>query len=199
MKISKILFSIIFVLFLSLYGCYSMMMQETNDPKKKLSDAKYLLELGTRPGHAEKLIKESIDIYANQKNTSMLGVAYNLYGLLELNYPNESNKIYNKAAIGNFEKSLQYFNEYFTNNPTTDNDPNYATYYLYASNSSLNLGDLLDSQKEADRICKAYDQSLQYNKLAIKIKPDAKIRLSKGFKDFDEVIKFKKLRVKCSE
>jgi hypothetical protein len=176
-----------------------MMMPETNDPKKKLSDAKYLLEVGNRIGHAEKLIKESIDIFSNEKNTIMLGIAYRLYGILEYNYPNDSNKIYNKAAIGNFEKSLKYFDEYFTKNPNMINDPMYATYYFYASTASLQLGDSLDPQKDADRICKAYDQSLQYNKLGIKIKPDAKINIPKGFKDFDEVIKIKKLRVKCSE
>ena len=176
-------------------GCAAMLVPETKDPKEKLAWADSLIQVG-RPLPAEKLIKESIDIYSKENNLAMLGVAYRTYGFLEYRFP-KSTDTTKKAAIEYFEKSLLYFNDHFTKIPYKKDDSSYATYYFNASAAAQYLGDSYDQKTDTARVCQAYALSLKYNKLGMEIKPKAKINVPKGFSNFEEVVKSKQEKAKC--
>jgi tetratricopeptide (TPR) repeat protein len=184
------------LLLIILAGCAAFGVPATNDPKEKLSWAYTLMKNG-RPLPAERLIKESIDIYSRENNVPMLAESYGLYGLLEYFYPKSKQKP-NKTAIENFEKSLKYYDDFFTKNPLNNADPSYAGYYFSASSCAEHLGNSYDPQTDHDQKCRAYAKCLEYNKIGMQIKPEAKINYpERWYKSYQEYVQSKQRAAKC--
>ncbi len=71
---------IIILLAILVAGCAAMGVPYTTDPKKKLSYAVMLYDEQQRPLPAERLIRESIDIFKSENNEKGLAQAYRVYG-----------------------------------------------------------------------------------------------------------------------
>ena len=72
-------FVIILLLLPLLYCCEAFLVPQTSDPAQKVNDAFYLIDVG-RPIPAERLIRDSIDIYKKSNDEKGLSQAYFAYG-----------------------------------------------------------------------------------------------------------------------
>ena len=62
-----------------LIGCAAYGVPATSNPDEKLRDAYMLFERKDRPLPAERLLREAITMYQEQKNEPALGEAYRAY------------------------------------------------------------------------------------------------------------------------
>jgi tetratricopeptide (TPR) repeat protein len=176
-------------------GCAAMFVPSTDDPARKLASAQNLVEKQGRPIPAERLIREAIDVYAEQKNEIGLAQAYRIYGIF-----------FNAQAINNWQK-------YYQENGFMDKSASYETRYQKAleyfekslslavknqnidmpSNLYLLMGFSYQNLKKTDDACRAFDKSLAAHKIMVTQNPQTKISVPKEYSSFENgVNKFKR-------
>ncbi|WP_375724074.1 hypothetical protein LXN10_00845 [Arcobacter sp. KX21116] len=179
-------------------GCAAVGVPSTSDPIEKLKWADELYNRG-RPFPAEKLINEAIIICKENNNSECLGKAYLSYGFF-LRSPSikENQSTYKEYGFRNKDitfdnrlvKSKEYFEKAITEYLKTKR-------YDYLTNAYLNLGFAYYFLGEHKSECEPYRISLEYNQKNIKMNPNAKISLPKGFSTYKEYVAIHQKRAGC--
>jgi tetratricopeptide (TPR) repeat protein len=193
------LFSIgLFALLLT--GCAAMGVPETSDPARKLRQASGLIESLDRPIPAERLIRESIDIYQAQQDELGLAYAYRMYGLffkssavsrLPAYYENGTGFMDKTAAFDTrFEKALEYF-EKSRDLLLKNNDVQLIT-NVYAQ-----IAFTYELMNDKVSACNAYDLSLKSDQAIAKSNPELVTLGSREFSSFKQGITEYKKRLGC--
>jgi tetratricopeptide (TPR) repeat protein len=165
-----------------------MLVPATNDPAAKLGWAQELVENQDRPLPAERLIREAIDIYQEQKNDFGLAKAYRVYGLFfkspsivrwqkhyqEQGFSDQSAKYETRLqmALGYFEKSRALLEAH--------QDVNLL------ANVHLQIGLTHQLMGQNDAACSAFDRSTAAYKTMMAQDPQAKIAVPKEYTSFDK-------------
>jgi tetratricopeptide (TPR) repeat protein len=179
-------------------GCAAVGVPSTSDPIEKLKWADELYSRG-RPFPAEKLINEAIIICKENNNSECLGKAYLSYGFF-LRSPSikENQSTYKEYGFLNKDitfdnrlvKSKEYFDKAITEYLKTKR-------YDYLTNAYLNLGFAYYFLGEHKSECEPYRISLEYNQKNIKMNPNKKISLPKGFSTYEDYIAVQQKRAGC--
>jgi tetratricopeptide (TPR) repeat protein len=179
-------------------GCAAVGVPSTSDPIEKLKWADELYSRG-RPFPAEKLINEAIIICKENNNSECLGKAYLSYGFfLRSSSIKENQSTYKKYGFLNKDitfdnrlvKSKEYFEKAITEYLKTKR-------YDYLTNAYLNLGFAYYFLGEHKSECEPYRISLEYNQKNIKMNPNKKISLPKGFSTYEDYIAVQQKRAGC--
>lgn len=202
MKKIKLFFAV-FVSLQLLVGCAAMGVPSTDDPARKLGWAQDLVEKQDRPIPAERLIRESIDIYQEQKNEMGLAQAYRIYGLffkapsLSLNQWQsfyQEHGFLDKSATyqTRFPKALEYFEKSLS--LSEKNKDVYMPANLYLQ---IALTHQLMRQNEA--ACPNFNKSLEAYKVMMAQDSQTKISLPKDYATFEKAIADLKNRAGCKQ
>jgi len=180
-------------------GCAAMLVPETNDPAQKLRDAYMLFDKQKRPLPAERLIRESIDIYKKSNDELGLAEAYKAYGYFFRSGAVEKyHKHYNAKGFietsasynTRHDKSIEYFDKakeiYLKNSKYGD-----------VTNIYLNMGFTYEFANNNEKACESYKKSLNSNIKHLEMIPEAPIVLPSGFKSYEEYINGFNKRLGC--
>ncbi len=187
------------VMVLALAGCAAMGVIATSDPKQKLRDAYELFDHEYRPLPAERMIRESIEIYKNEKNDLGLAEAYRAYGFFFRSGAVEKwNKHYKKdgfmeplATYNNrYDKSIEYF---------AKSETIYKEHKRYdaLTNIYLNMAFTYEFAGDKAQACEAYKKSLSSNEQQMKDQPGSKVELPEGSKSYEEYVAGPLKRLGC--
>jgi tetratricopeptide (TPR) repeat protein len=194
---------------MTLASCWSPRIPNTNDPMQKLEYSVELLDMKDRPPEAERLIREAIELYRNQKNTTELQVQQNQLNLAEayLRYAYffrsvavvEWKDYYQKKGFldksvtyeRRLDKSLEYFNQ------ARDIAVAHKKYDML-TNIDRNMAWTHIQKKDIPAACKAFDDSLADNIEFEKTVPvGTKIVLPPPYKTFAELVAAEKSDTGC--
>ncbi len=173
----------------------------TDDPARKLGWAQELVENQDRPIPAERLIRESIDIYQEQKDEMGLARAYRVYGIFFKDKAiNKWQKFYQETGFldksatyeTRFPKALEYFEKSLSlsmKNEDIDMPPNL---YLLIAFTYQNM-------RQPEAACLAFDKSISAHKIMLAESPEAdpKASLPKQYSSFEEAVNDFKKRAGC--
>lgn len=181
-------------------GCAAMLVPETNDPQKKIQDAYMLFDQQQRPLPAERLIRESLEIYKRENNELGLAEAYRSYGFFfrspsieKWHKHYETSGFLDKSATFNtrYDKSIEYFEnsaQLFEKNKKYD----------MLTNVYLNMGFTYEFANKPDKACELYKRSLDPSKKFTENNPGKSISLPKGFSGtYEDYIDGFLKRLKC--
>ncbi len=181
-----------------LIGCSGVGVISSSDPKVKLTDAEHLFEEQGRPLIAERLIREAIGSCESTADQACLGEAYRVYGSF---FKSRSVRLWNKYREHGFldnsatfdsryEKSVEYFKksrEVFTSLQRFD----------ALTNVNLNLGFAYAIMGDPIQACRAFDESAANNRENLRLNPNVKVVLEKGFSSFEEYLGTQKRLIRC--
>jgi tetratricopeptide (TPR) repeat protein len=176
------------------------MVPATDDPVRKLRSALDLIDNQLRPLPAERLIRESIEIYQSRQNELGLAEAYRIYGIffksqaverMQTNY--RENGFSDKSASyeNRFDKSLEYLGKsraLLEKNGDVSSLPNVH----------LLLGWTHVQMKNTRAACEAFDESLKVHQLRVARYPATKITLPEEYSSFEQGIADQKARAGCN-
>ncbi len=194
----------------ALSGCWSPRIPNTNDPVQKLAYSVELLDMKDRPPEAERLIREAIEVYRNQKNSTPLQVEQNQLGLAEayLRYAYffrsaavvEWKEHYQKTGFldksvsydQRLDKSLEYFN-------MARDIASAQNKYDILTNIDRNMAWTYIQKKDKEAACKAFDNSLADNIEFEKTVPlGTRVVLPPPYKSYAELIAAEKTDTGCA-
>lgn len=192
--------SISFLTLVVLSGCSAMFVLNTNDPYKKLNQAKNLIDID-RPLPAERLILESLNEFKKRNDELGIGRACRSLG-----------QFYSSSKFGHWEKF--YRKEGFWDK-TVKFDDRYlkAIEYFHAAvksfqtvdafdmltNVHLQIGYINRSRGNVPVACQAFDESLHSYNENIKKNPDATVNLPEGLSSYPEYVDSLKKGVGCDK
>jgi tetratricopeptide (TPR) repeat protein len=181
-------------------GCAAMGVLETSDPDKKLGNAYMLFDEQQRPLPAERLIRESIEIYREKNDDLGLAQAYRAYGFFFRSAAIEKwSNFYQKNGF--MEKSATYVNrhdksiEYFEKSASIFEK---HKKYDALTNVYLNMGFTYEFAHQKEKACGEYKKSIASNQRHMKDNPGAKLNLPNGYSSYDEYVAVHIKRLGCS-
>lgn len=198
MKSSKLFCATFLILLLT--GCAAMLVPETSDPAAKLNWAQELIDNQGRPIPAERLIRESIDIYQERNDELGLANAYRVYGLFfksegvnRMQKFYESNGFIDKSATyaTRLEKSLEYLQKARVILEKQKNLDRMANIYMH-------IGFVYQIMKDKPAACSSYDKSLLAYKAMLADDPKSAVLLPPKYKSYDTFIADIKNSAACS-
>jgi tetratricopeptide (TPR) repeat protein len=180
----------------TLSGCAAFGVPSTNDPHKKLDDARWMMNQG-RAIPAERLINEALDMFKANEDKLGTAEAYRMYAFLLRSplinehyfrahgFRDKSVTLENRYAksVEAFEKSKEIYIESGKYGPLT--------------NIYLNIGSTYELMGDQKRQCTALDESLESNREFLKANPNVKIELPSGFSTYQEYVLSIKARIGC--
>jgi tetratricopeptide (TPR) repeat protein len=197
MKIRNLAFCLLLAFGLS--ACSAVGVIESSDPAVKLEQAGDLLGNLDRPGPAERLIREAIDIYQQRGDEAGLADAYRGYG-----YFYRSIAVHKRAEIyrqhGFLDKTATYNTRY---EKSAEYYERAEALYLKLGRSDLamqvqfNKARVLGHIGEKDKACAAYDQSLEAYRKNIAANTGVKANLPAGYSDYEEMVRENKRAAGC--
>jgi len=190
---------IMLVLPLLIFGCAAFGLPVTSDPAKKIGQAYQLFDEQQRPLPAEKLIRDSIDIYKEKNDLAGLSEAYRAYGFFFRSGAIEKwNKHYKSKGFletgATFENRYSYSIKYFKKARAI-----YLGNFRYdaLANVYLNMGFTYAISKENMKACEMFDKSNANYEEHMKNHPDSKMNLPKGVVSYEDYIVEHKKRLSC--
>ncbi|MDH5191257.1 MAG: hypothetical protein OEW89_08400 [Gammaproteobacteria bacterium] len=188
-----------FIIYALLQGCAGFGIVATSDPRIKLSDARHLFSVQTRPLPAERLIREAIVICEQNSDQDCLAEAYLTYGYFFRSDSIEYwEKVYRRDGFldrtvsfdDRFKKSIEYFEKAIL---LTEKSNNYGK----QTNAYLNLGAENERMGRKIEACENYAKSLVANKKNIKANPKAKVVVPDGYSNYAEFLAEQQKRAGC--
>jgi len=196
-KITKI--CAILLSFQLLTGCAAMLVPSTSDPATKLAWAQELIEKQDRPLPAERLIREAIDIYREQKDEIGVAHGYRMYGIF-FNAPAlrkwqkyyQENGFLDKSASYDtrFQKALEYLDKSLSI-ATNHKDINMP------ANLYVLTGFAYQNMQQTAAACLAFDKSIVAYKLMVAQNSQVKASVPKEYSSFENGINDFKKRAAC--
>lgn len=200
--VRKTLATIVFAAaFLALSGCAGFGIVATSDPAAKLNDAGDLFGRQDRPLPAERLIREAIEIYQEQKDQLGLAEAYRTYGFFfrspsiegKWNKHYRENGFLDKAATfeTRYAKSIEYFEKArstYAENKRFD----------ALTNVDLNMGFTYVAMGNRDAACQAFDRSVESYRENSRQTAGARPVVPRGFASYEEFVADRKKRYGCT-
>ncbi len=191
---------IIILLAILVAGCAAMGVPYTTDPKKKLSYAVMLYDEQQRPLPAERLIRESIDIFKSENNEKGLAQAYRVYGFFFRSAAIKSWHRYYKrngfmedgASFANrYDKSIEYFEK---------SEAIFKKHNIYdaLTNVYLHKGFTYEFAKKNKEACEEYKKSIVSHQNDMKTNPGVSVTLPEGFNSYGEYIGKHMQRLGCT-
>ncbi len=183
-----------------LAGCAGVGVVATTDPYRKLADANHLFDQQDRPLLAEVLIREAITICEDSRDQPCLAEAYRTYGFFfrsasidgKWNVHYRKNGFLEKSATFDtrYAKSIEYFEkarQIFAQIERID----------ILSNINLNMGFTYELMGRRDAACRAFEESVDNNREALRRKPDEPVNLPEGIATFEDYLTPHRKRVGC--
>ncbi|TDK66379.1 tetratricopeptide repeat protein [Sapientia aquatica] len=145
-----------------LVGCSAFGVIETNDPGQKLAQARQLFSILDRPLPAERLIRESIDIYTANNDNAGLAEAYRYYAFFfkspsvtHWEHVYAPNGFLDKSAKfdGRYEMSIKYFDLSLA-------EWNRIGRHDWDANIELNKASAYLQMNQNENACRSYSLSL---------------------------------------
>ena len=182
-----------------LAGCLAVGIVPSSDPAVKLTQATELFDRRPRPGLAESLIQEALQIYTERNDQAGLAEAYRVYGFF---FRSESvgrqESLYRKNGFldrearfdARFQRSVHYFQRSQTLFEAQGRDDK-------LTNVWLNMGFSYEFMKEPRLACAAYDKSLEAKQRFQRARPDARIELPARVTSYEAYIDEHKTRLGC--
>ena len=162
----------------------------TSDPSRKLAYAYELVQHQGRPLPAERLIRESIDIYEKSNDEMGLAAAYRMYGVFFASTAvDRMGKFYEKHGF--LEKSANFSTRYDKSIEFLDKAEVIVAErgdYNKLSNIYLNKGIAYEAAGKKEKACEAYGTSLENNRRFLAANPTQKLVLPEGYKTYDQYI-----------
>ena len=198
---------LVVALALLLGGCAAALVASTSDPWQKLDDAVVLFEQRGRPLPAEKLVRESIEIFETQKDPHGLANSYVTYGeLLSSRVVASREKVYRRDGFYDrsltFDARLAKAEEYFRKAlPLFDEaEKRYLKSGTYdrLSNAYFREANALLYLKQKPAACDSLVKAKEAARTNIARNPDARQNLPSGTKSFAEFIDRYRNSVGCS-
>lgn len=177
-----------------------MLVPETSDPAAKLNWAQELIDNQGRPIPAERLIRESMDIYHERKDEVGLANAYRVYGLFfksqavqRMQKFYESTGFIDKSATyaTRLEKSLEYLQKSGAMLEKQKNLDRMANIYMQ-------IGFAYQMMKDTSAACSSFDKSLLAYKAMLVDDPKSTVLLPPKYKSYDAFIAELKKQAACS-
>ena len=179
----------VLLLIFLLSGCTAMFVPATKDPSKKLDDAFYLFQQANRPLPAEKLIRESIEIYKKTNDEKGLMKAYWTYGVfLSSEAVGNLKGLYEKDGF--LEETIKFKNRYEGSITFYKKAEKIAKQYNdtnYLATIMFNMAESYQLDGEAEQGCEAFKTSLDLNREYHLANPKIQFYLpGTGYSSFEE-------------
>ena len=183
------------LMLLALSGCAASGVPETDDPYRKLAQARQQEDSG-RLAVAKRLIFEAMETFEEREDEMGLAEAYRSYGFfVRVNGEDAIVRLGPAAAAptnkdGRMDKSIEYFRKALAIVEARDE-------LGLMTNLQYNIG---VSQYYADKraeACTSLDSSLAAYRKSLEVKPDLVVELPPGVKDYPELIDRTKAEFSC--
>ena len=196
MKLAARPFTSAVLLLLAVSACAAPGVVETDDPYRKLAQARQLEDSG-RLAVAKRLIFEAMEIFEERRDDLGLAEAYRQYGFfvrvngeeavirLDSATPDPTNE------DGRMDKSIEYFRKAF-GIVEAQGDLGLVT------NLHYHIGVSHHYAGRSGAACKSLDESLSTYRKSKEIRPDLTVDLPEFVKDYPELIDRAKAEFKCT-
>ena len=178
------------LLLVTLLGaCAGIGVIETSDPAQKLRDAEVLYDKEDRPLIAERLIQEAIEIYQSKNDKQGLADAYSQYGFLLRSHSVSGTWAAFYRQRGFLDKSVTFDTRYLKSVGYFEIATSlFAEQQRFdrATNASLNQGYSYVLMANNTEACRSFDRAHGYYEDNIRLNPDAKPSVPKGFVSYDD-------------
>ncbi len=178
------LLSTVLSVFLLLSGCAGVGVITSSDPLTKLNDAEYLFMRQDRPLLAERLIREAIVIYQEQRDFHGLGNAHREYAdlLLSPSVTGKWQKFYREHGFqdtsvtfeNRIEKASEYYSKALEYYALAESKLREANQFDLLTNVYFNMGWSAYRLDDRKKSCAFYDQALEAYNENINRHPKAK-------------------------